>query len=173
MQLAGHMAISEAPEPTDVTWINMYTTRTGQVRRPCLAPASPRIPRHLNPLTRTPLQLYRRIFVEMMVRVWPPGSRPSAPRALTSRHLYRVGQVRVCYGLTGPTWVTRIRSSHPAPSFSTCAAPSPSPRPLSLCLSLSLSPPPRPLPLPALSPRPLSLSRSPPSLPLPRLRCCS
>jgi len=31
MQLAGHMAISEAPEPTDVTWINMYTTRTGQV----------------------------------------------------------------------------------------------------------------------------------------------
>ena len=41
MQLAGHMAISEAPEPTDVTWSNMYTTRTGQ--------------------------LYRRFFVEVIV----------------------------------------------------------------------------------------------------------
>jgi len=29
MQLAGHMAICEAPEPTDVTWINLYSTRTG------------------------------------------------------------------------------------------------------------------------------------------------
>lgn len=29
MQLAGHMAVSEAPEPSDITWCNMYTTRTG------------------------------------------------------------------------------------------------------------------------------------------------
>jgi hypothetical protein len=29
MQLAGHMAISEAPAPTDITWMNMYATRTG------------------------------------------------------------------------------------------------------------------------------------------------
>eukprot|EP01038_Epipyxis_sp_PR26KG_P009590 gene9590-12916_t len=27
MQLAGHMALYEAPEPSDVTWINLYTTR--------------------------------------------------------------------------------------------------------------------------------------------------
>ena len=39
MQLAGHMAISEAPEPTDVTWINMYTTRTGQLYRRFLVEA--------------------------------------------------------------------------------------------------------------------------------------
>ncbi len=28
MQLAGHLAISEAPESTDMTWSNLYTTRT-------------------------------------------------------------------------------------------------------------------------------------------------
>ena len=29
MQLAGRMAVSEAPEPSDVTWQNIYTTRKG------------------------------------------------------------------------------------------------------------------------------------------------
>ena len=29
MQLAGRMAVSEAPEPSDVTWQNLYTTRKG------------------------------------------------------------------------------------------------------------------------------------------------
>ena len=33
MQLVGHLAISEAPEPTDVTWINAYTTRTNTLWR--------------------------------------------------------------------------------------------------------------------------------------------
>ena len=32
MQLAGRMAVSEAPEPSDIIWQNMYTTRKG-VRR--------------------------------------------------------------------------------------------------------------------------------------------
>ena len=29
MQLVGHLAVSEAPEPTDITWQNIYMTRTG------------------------------------------------------------------------------------------------------------------------------------------------
>ena len=29
MQLAGRMAVSEAPEPSDIIWQNMYTTRKG------------------------------------------------------------------------------------------------------------------------------------------------
>ena len=33
MQLAGHMAVSEAPEPTDMTWANLYSTRTGTMLR--------------------------------------------------------------------------------------------------------------------------------------------
>ena len=33
MQLVGHLAISEAPEPTDVTWVNVYTTRTNTMWR--------------------------------------------------------------------------------------------------------------------------------------------
>ena len=33
MQLAGHMAVSEAPEPSDMTWSNLYSTRTGTLLR--------------------------------------------------------------------------------------------------------------------------------------------
>ena len=33
MQLAGHMAVTEAPEPSDMTWINLYSTRTGTLMR--------------------------------------------------------------------------------------------------------------------------------------------
>ena len=39
MQLVGHLAISEAPEPTDVTWVNVYTTRTNTFWRRVLAEA--------------------------------------------------------------------------------------------------------------------------------------
>jgi hypothetical protein len=33
MQLTGHLAVSEAPEPTDVMWSNLYVTRTGTLMR--------------------------------------------------------------------------------------------------------------------------------------------
>eukprot|EP01036_Dinobryon_divergens_P025868 gene25868-34457_t len=33
MQLAGRMAVSEAPEPSDIIWQNMYTTRKGTMLR--------------------------------------------------------------------------------------------------------------------------------------------
>ena len=33
MQLVGHMAVSEAPEPTDMMWTNLYSTRTGTMWR--------------------------------------------------------------------------------------------------------------------------------------------
>lgn len=33
MQLAGHLAVTEAPEPTDMTWSNLYSTRTGTMMR--------------------------------------------------------------------------------------------------------------------------------------------
>jgi hypothetical protein len=33
MQLAGRMSISEAPEPSDITWVNLYGTRKGSMIR--------------------------------------------------------------------------------------------------------------------------------------------
>lgn len=39
MQMAGRMAMSEAPEPSDITWVNLYTTRRATLVRRYLAEA--------------------------------------------------------------------------------------------------------------------------------------
>lgn len=69
MQLAGHMAVSEAPEPNDVLWNNLYATRTGTFWRRLLVEALVVI---LNIIWIAPVTLVSFVVSEDALRSFSP-----------------------------------------------------------------------------------------------------
>lgn len=69
MQLAGHLAISEAPESTDMTWSNLYTTRTELFWRQVVVEAAVLL---LIIVWVAPVTLLSFVTSEDAIRSWSP-----------------------------------------------------------------------------------------------------